>query len=154
MNAVPARVTVWLGGSFAVLLTAAAEAPTERDVRTPRVPSDRLASVKQWINPVPANQETLARGKELFTLACVACHGPDGKGDGPLTKKNRIDPSPRNFTNPEFQHLRTDGELFWVLKQGSHDTEMMRMEFFFTDEELWTLVRYIRSLGPRPAPSP
>ena len=148
MSAVPARVAVWMGGaSLAVLLTAAAEAPKERDIRVPRVPSDRLAEVKRWTNPVPANEETLARGKEFFTLACVACHGPDGKGDGPLTKKSRIDPSPRNFTNPEFQRQRTDGELFWVLKQGSHDTEMMRMEFFFTDEELWTLVRYIRLLG-------
>jgi mono/diheme cytochrome c family protein len=149
MNALPARVAAWMGGaSLAMLLLAATEPPKERDIRLPRVPADRLTEVRAMVNPVPANDESLARGKELFTLACVACHGADGTGHGPLTKKSRIDPSPRNFTNPEFQRLRTDGELFWVLKQGSHDTEMMRMEFFFTDEELWTLVRYIRLFAP------
>ena len=130
-----------------LLLGAAPEAPTERDIRVPRVPADQLAAMRALTNPVPATAETLARGREFFTTACVACHGPEGKGDGPLTRKSRVDPAPRNFTNPEFQRLRTDGELFWVLKHGSHDTEMMRMEFFFTDEELWTLVRYLRRLG-------
>jgi mono/diheme cytochrome c family protein len=131
-----------------LLLGAASDAPTEKDIRAPRVPADQLAAMRALTNPVPPTAETLARGREFFTTACVACHGPEGKGDGPLTKKSRIDPAPRNFTNSEFQRLRTDGELFWVLKHGSHDTEMMRMEFFFTDEELWTLVRYIRRLGP------
>ncbi len=37
--------------------------------------------------------------------------------------------------------------LFLVLKHGSHNTEMIRMDFFFTDEELWRLIIYIRTLG-------
>jgi len=103
-------------------------------------------------NPVPDNAETLEKGKTLFTISCVACHGPEGRGDGPLTKTTKIDPAPRNFTNADFQRLRSDGELFWVLKHGSHGTEMMRMDFFFTDDELWTLIRYIRTLGRTPGP--
>ena len=80
-------------------------------------------------------------------MACVACHGPEGKGDGPVAKKSKMEPRPRNFTNPEFQRLRSDGELFWVLKHGSHNTEMMEMDLFFTDEELWKLIVFIRTLG-------
>ncbi|MEW6325413.1 MAG: c-type cytochrome [Nitrospirota bacterium] len=148
IGTVAGTVTRLAGAGAALLLLGAAEPPPqERDIRVPRVPADQLAAVRALVNPVPPGDETLERGKELFTAACAACHGAGGKGDGPLTQKTRIDPRPRNFTNPEFQRLRTDGELFWVLKRGSHDTEMMRMDFFFTDEELWTLVRYIRTLG-------
>jgi mono/diheme cytochrome c family protein len=138
-----------------LVLMAAAPVPPpppsqERNIRFPRVPADQLETVKKVENPVPDNSETMETGKTLFTTACVACHGPEGRGDGPLTKKTKIDPAPRNFTSADFQRLRTDGELFWVLKHGSHGTEMMRMDFFFTDEELWTLIRYIRMLGRAP----
>jgi mono/diheme cytochrome c family protein len=135
-----------------LVLMAAAPVPPppplrERNIHLPRVPADQLEAVRKMENPVPANDESLEKGKTLFTTACAACHGPEGRGDGPLTKKTKIEPAPRNFTNPDFQRLRTDGELFWVLKHGSHGTEMMRMDFFFTDDELWTLIRHIRMLG-------
>jgi len=137
-----------VGGTVALALMGAdLEMPRERNIRLPRVPADQLEAVKKMVNPVPDSPETLEKGKTLYTMACVACHGPEGRGDGPLTKKTTINPAPRNFSNPDFQRLRTDGELFWVLKHGSHGTEMMRMDFFFTDQELWTLVRYIRTLG-------
>jgi len=138
-------------GAVALLLMGAdLQLPRERNIHLPRVPADQLEAVKKMENPVPDNEGTLAKGKDLFAMACVACHGPEGRGDGPLTKKTKIDPAPRNFTNADFQRLRTDGELFWVLKHGSHGTEMMRMDFFFTDDELWTLIRYIRKLGAPP----
>src|SRR5689334_20875951 len=34
-------------------------------------------------NPIPADAKSIAQGKEFFTAACFACHGPAGKGDGP-----------------------------------------------------------------------
>lgn len=135
-----------------VLMGADLDMPRERNIHLPRVPADQLDAVKKMENPVPNTSETLEQGKTLFTMSCVACHGTEGRGDGPLTKKTTINPAPRNLTNPDFQRLRSDGELFWVLKRGSHGTEMMPMEFFFTDQELWTLVRYIRTLGHAAGP--
>ena len=119
----------------------------ERDIQIPRVPSNELEKVRQMKNPLPLSETVIRNGKELFKRSCVACHGPEGKGDGPIARETQMDPKPRNFTNPEFQRIRSDGELFWVLKHGSHDSEMMRMDFFFTDEELWWLISYIRTLG-------
>jgi mono/diheme cytochrome c family protein len=130
-----------------LLIGVARGEPQERDIRIPRVPPDQLEQARAMTNPYPSTEETRKQGKDLFKKACVACHGPEGKGDGPVAKKSKMDPRPRNFTNPEFHRLRSDGELFWVLKHGSHDTEMMRMDFFFTDEELWKLIIYIRTLG-------
>lgn len=131
---------LWLSG------TAWAQ-PRERDIRVPRVPPERLEEVRAWTNPLPSTKETLAQGRALFEKACAACHGPEGRGDGPVAVESGMDPRPRNFTDPTFQRLRADGELFWVLKHGSHGTEMMRMDFFFTEEELWRLILYIRRLG-------
>ena len=145
---------LWVAGGLCgalLLMGATADGPQEKDIRTPRVPADQLERVRTVVNPVPSTTEAVRQGKALFTTACVACHGPGGKGDGPVAVQSKIDPKPRNFTNPEFQRLRTDGELLWVLKNGSHQTEMMRMDFFFTDEELWRLILHIRALG-RPLP--
>lgn len=137
-----------VGGLVGILLMAAAsKGPQEKDIRTPRVPPDQLEQARAVTNPYPSTEETRNQGKELFKKACVACHGSEGKGDGPVARQTQMDPRPRNFTNPEFQRLRSDGELFWVLKHGSHNTEMMRMDFFFTDEELWKLILYIRTFG-------
>ncbi len=33
--------------------------------------------------------------------------------------------TPRNFTNPKFHKNRTDGEMFWVIKNGSAGTGMV-----------------------------
>jgi mono/diheme cytochrome c family protein len=129
------------------LATTALVGAEEVDIATPRVPPEELAAAEKLANPVEASPPVLARGKELYTLACVACHGVEGRGDGPLTEQTTMRPSPRNFTNPEFQRLRSDGELYWVLNHGIHESQMMRMDFFFTDNELWTLVRYLRTLG-------
>src|SRR6266567_7041926 len=34
-------------------------------------------------NPIPADEKSLGRGKELFVMGCMPCHGPEGRGDGP-----------------------------------------------------------------------
>lgn len=129
------------------LLGAVLEEPGEKNIRIPIIPPEQMEKARATINPIPSTPENLEEGRSLFTMACVACHGPGGKGDGPVARQSKMNPSPRNFTNPEFQRLRHDGELFWVLKHGSHGTEMMRMDFFFKDEELWKLILYIRTFG-------
>ena len=141
------QVGAWVVGF--VLLAVTSAGSQERDFTIPRVPPDQIEQARKLKNPVEPSKEIESKGKELYTLACVACHGMEGKGDGPLTKKTPIEPSPRNFANPEFQSLRTDGELFWVLNHGIHETEMMRMDFFFTDDELWALIHYLRGFNPQ-----
>jgi mono/diheme cytochrome c family protein len=40
-----------------------------------------------------------ARGRQLYLArGCAACHGPDGRGDGPTAK--RLDIPPRDFADP------------------------------------------------------
>ncbi|MGH8166368.1 MAG: c-type cytochrome, partial [Woeseiaceae bacterium] len=38
-------------------------------------------------NPVPATEESIARGKGFYEINCLVCHGSDGRGDGPVGQK-------------------------------------------------------------------
>lgn len=129
----------------------------ERDLSLPRVPSNRLDEAKALKNPYPSSPENVEKGKAIFEGkgTCYVCHGKTGNGDGLAAVG--FDPSPRNFTNPAFQAMRTDGELFWVIRNGSPGTAMMPMVGSVIDEqEAWLVLLYERSLSKssgRPAPS-
>ena len=36
------------------------------------------------VNPVAADEASIARGKELYDINCALCHGPEAKGNGPF----------------------------------------------------------------------
>ena len=117
----------------------------------PRVPGDQLQQVRTWKNPLPATEETIDKGKQLFEgkAFCATCHGRDGKGLGadiePGTLKG---PLPRNFTDKDWQTARTDGELLWILKNGSKGTAMAPfIPLILTEEEAWQVLLYVRSFG-------
>ncbi len=141
-------ITVLLAaiGSPGILVFGADEA-----VLRPRVPIDEIEAAKTLTNPLPATEETIEKGKRLFhgKAFCVTCHGKDGKGFGgdiePGTLKG---PLPRNFTDKEWQAVRTDGELFWILKNGSRGTAMAPfIPLILTEEEAWQVLRYVRSFA-------
>ncbi|MDK2744514.1 MAG: cytochrome c [Nitrospira sp.] len=120
-------------------------------VLRPRVPIDQIEEARTWTNPLPATEDTIEKGKRLFhgKAFCVTCHGKDGKGFGgdiePGTLKG---PLPRNFTDKEWQVARTDGELFWILKNGSKGTAMAPfVPLILTEEEAWQVLRYVRSFA-------
>lgn len=120
-------------------------------VLKPRVPNDQLGTVKSWTNPLPATAETVEKGKALFQgkAFCVTCHGKDGKGLGADIEPGTVrGPLPRNFTDQEWQEARTDGELFWILKNGSKGTAMAPfIPLILTEEEAWQVLRYVRTFG-------
>ncbi|MEE8207047.1 MAG: cytochrome c, partial [Nitrospinaceae bacterium] len=54
--------------------------------------------------------------------------------------------APRSFTDPQWQDARTDGELMWVLKNGSPGTGMpKRVGKDITEEEGWNVIQFIRT---------
>ena len=117
----------------------------------PRVPIDQLQEVRTWKNPLPVTEDTIEKGKKLFQgkAFCLTCHGRDGKGLGgdiePGTLKG---PLPRDFTDQEWQAARTDGELFWILQNGSKGTAMAKfIPLVLTEEEAWEVLLYVRSFG-------
>lgn len=118
------------------------------DLSVPRVPAELLAAAQALKNPVLPTTENLARGKKIFTStgACYTCHGVEGKGDGPAGVG--LVPPPRNFTDPQFHGLRTDGELYWVVTHGSPGTSMFAYApQIISEADAWYVVTYVQTLS-------
>ena len=119
----------------------------ERHMMQSLVPADKLAEARALTSPLPKSPEIVEKGKALYDGkgACFNCHGKGGDGNGPLAAQ--LNPSPRNFRHHGFWRHRTEGEVFWVIKHGSSGTAMVGFGGQLTDEEIWTLIQYIRNFG-------
>lgn len=117
-------------------------------VLKPRVPADQIDEVRTWVNPFSSTSQNIEKGKALFhgKAFCVTCHGKDGKGyDHIPGLRGKL---PRNFTDKSWQAVRTDGELMWILKNGSLGTAMASfVPLVLTEEEAWHVILYVRSFG-------
>ncbi len=109
------------------------------------------ASADAAKNPVPVNATTLAEGKQLFTKNCMSCHGPLGKGDGKAGAT--LKPPPANLTDDMWKHGSTEAEIFTVIRDGAKGTGMRGFAGRMTAKELWTVLNYVRTLGPEKGPS-
>ncbi len=69
-------------------------------------------------NPVPADEASIASGKELYDYFCVNCHGNDGKGSGKRALK--LNNMPTDFTLDIFQQ-QSDGALLYKIYSGHSD---------------------------------
>lgn len=99
-------------------------------------------------SPLPATEANIKAGEKLFhktatPLACAQCHGEKGDGNGIMA--GALDPAPRNFTCAKTMQGISDGQLFWIIKNGSPTTAMMSFSDM-PDEQVWQLISYIRTL--------
>jgi len=121
---------------------------SDPQILEPRVPIDQIDEVRKWKNPLPSTPKNTEKGKALFhgKAYCVTCHGKDGKGYDHIP--GLVGKLPRNFTDKSWQAVRTDGELMWILKNGSSDTAMVSfVPETLTEKEAWQIILYVRSFG-------
>ena len=97
-------------------------------------------------NPILPDVESVAIGQELFNENCIACHGPEGRGDGPTALT--LNPPPADFAAGHTA-THTDGDLFYWILQGIEETAMPAFGEQFTEEQAWHLVNYVRRLSVR-----
>jgi mono/diheme cytochrome c family protein len=94
-------------------------------------------------NPVPADAQSLARGQKLFGIYCTPCHGPAGKGDGPVTP--RFIPAP-DLTSPPVQ-AKPDGHFSYYIGYGGAIMPAYGEALSVTDR--WDIVNHIRTLAKK-----
>lgn len=131
-------------------LSAADNYPPPGECPQPRFTGQAPPDIYALSNPLPANAETVAAGQRLYRsrpgqVGCVTCHGEKGDGKGVLAQQ--FSPPPRNFACAQTVKGIPDGQLFWIVRNGSPGTAMSPASAFgkFSDDNVWQLVAYLRT---------
>jgi cbb3-type cytochrome c oxidase subunit III len=104
------------------------------------------AEAQKIKNPVPADAESVEAGKKLYQRHCASCHGPNAKGDGGLALSGG---TPSDLTDDTWDYGSSDGEIFVVIRDGV-SSDMLSYKDKLNEKQIWQVVNYIRSLGPKP----
>ena len=109
------------------------------------------ASADNLKSPIPNNVMSEAKGKDVYNLYCLSCHGEYGFGDGAAGAS--FDRRPANFHNKRVR-AQTNGSLFWKITNGRMD--MPSFERVLSEEQRWQVVSYVRkiSVTDRPLKTP
>lgn len=81
-------------------------------------------------------------GREIYVNTCIRCHGIDGKGALGI----KLVPPPADLTSLDVQN-RLDGTLFRRIHEGKPNTPMGAWKHSLSDEEIWDVLAYVRTLG-------
>ncbi len=105
--------------------------------------ASRAKAGKELINPVLLSDESLTRGKEVYTTFCAGCHDVHGGGDGHLYKIGLYPVKPRSLISETAIKLK-DGEIYHTIMlgfgaMGAHGSQIR-------PEDRWKLILYIRQL--------
>src|SRR5262249_60853974 len=84
-----------------------------------------------------------AKGKALFEKYCVACHGPQGKGDGPAGRM--LKPPAADFTSAASKK-KSEAELAQIVENGKPGTAMGPWKGQLSPAELTDVVGYLMTL--------
>lgn len=119
--------------------------PTEASEESLNALAGRITS------PFTRGDTTAMRvGQVMFERHCAVCHGPQGKGDGPILGQGKFPFAP-DLTLPTTR-ARSDGYIYAVIRAGrglmpSYGPRTNHLE-------RWAIVEYVRSLsGAAPAPA-
>jgi mono/diheme cytochrome c family protein len=126
----------------AVIVTWPAVLPAG-EFKPPAAPEEFL----RMTNPVSLTSEALQEAASIYKKRCSKCHGFNGNGKGSATKD--LDVKPRNYADKGQMEKIPDGQLFWIISNGSdpETTEMLGYRKKLSEEQMWQLVHYIRSFA-------
>jgi mono/diheme cytochrome c family protein len=100
-------------------------------------------------NPFADLEEAIATGGELFAVNCASCHGETGMGDGAAAAS--LDPKPASLADSDMMADLTDGYLVWRITEGGigepFNSAMVAWGDTFSEEQIWQLVSFVRSLS-------
>lgn len=83
------------------------------------------------------------KGKAVYEKSCVLCHGPQGRGDGPVGKT--INPPAADFTSAASKK-KADAELLATIETGRPPTAMVGWKGQLSEAEIQDVLAYVKSL--------
>lgn len=101
--------------------------------------------------PLPPADRRLSvtEGDKLFGTDCSECHGNSGRK--PTDAGRWMYPRAADLGSAEAQRY-SDRELFWIVKNGIRLSGMPAFGRVESDEHIWNLVHYVRTLPSKEAP--
>ncbi len=96
-------------------------------------------------NPVKPTAEGKAHAAKMYGYDCAMCHGANGDGKGDLAVQQKLEM--KDWSNPAALATKTDGELFYIIKngEGAMPAEGDRAK----DADLWNMVLLVRSFSKK-----
>jgi mono/diheme cytochrome c family protein len=101
---------------------------------------DAARAGRELSDPLPVTPASRARGKVLYEIFCLVCHGPSGQGDGPLVP--RI-PNPPAYSSERVRAF-PPGRIYHVITLGSGSMPSYASQI--STEDRWLIVRYVQTL--------
>jgi mono/diheme cytochrome c family protein len=106
------------------------------------------------IDAVASMPRSLAAGKSAYDFNCASCHGNAAQGAAkaglPISIiQEQGGRQPPDLTDDAWDHGSTDSEIYAVIKKGVPLTMMTGYDGRISDQDIWNIVAYIRSLAPK-----
>jgi mono/diheme cytochrome c family protein len=118
----------------------------------PQLPTPSLPT---WFAKDEEMKKHSIKGSEIFSAACITCHGPNGDGKGILTptlKDMWDEPAVPADLRESWLRRGTDlREVYLALLTGRDGTPMVSFAQSLTEEQRWDLVAYVDSLRKKKA---
>ena len=111
------------------------------------VPGRLEADAAGIVNPIPLTDESVVKGKELYDLYCLVCHGVEVGLDP--TQKSAFQTKAEASGLVPFPitviRVRSDAYIFATITNGG--AIMKRLDYHMDPEERWHVVNYVRSIA-------
>ncbi len=91
-------------------------------------------------NPIKPSGASIAIGRSLYTQNCAQCHGPSGRGDGPLAPTLSVPPADFRAHVP----YHSDRFFFQVISNGLGNF-MPPFTGQLTEEQRWHLINFLKA---------
>lgn len=104
-------------------------------------------AARKMVNPIPADDKSVAQGGRLYAIYCSPCHGKSGTGDGLVGEKLIM--KPWNLTNSNEMHNwdpkdYPDGFIWGYMSLGGAVMPSYANDLSAT--ERWHVVNYMRKV--------
>ncbi|MGN7103485.1 c-type cytochrome [Ralstonia holmesii] len=100
------------------------------------------------VSPTAFSVASITQGTRIYHAACASCHGADGRGEGPLA--TTLTRWPPTVVGPLLGR-HADGELFWHIAHGMHDTQgastMPAFADQLSDADIWAVLDTMKMLA-------
>jgi len=112
----------------------------EKPFPYPNTPGGRQAAGWNLENPYADSPQARKRGREVYRHFCLHCHGPEGRGYGPVARRSLLAMS----IVDEVTRRRPDGGLFHILTYGR--LYMPAHGGLIDPEDRWKVIAFVREL--------